>query len=163
VVDLDARVITLPPERVKNGRVHTIPLSDTAMAILTVQHRRVDDNFQPRDLIFGIGQGGFDGYAPPKRKLDARIAAVRGAPLAHWVVHDLRRACASGMAEIGIEPAVIEACLNHQSGTRAGIAGIYNRSRLEGQKRNALDRWDAHLRAVFEGNAQKVVPLAVIA
>jgi integrase len=43
-------------------------------------------------------------------------------------LHDLRRTAATGMADIGVQPHIIEAVLNHQSGHKAGIAGIYNRS-----------------------------------
>jgi integrase len=153
-VNLDEAVIKLPPERVKNSREHVIPLSDTAATILAAQPRRAG-----RDLVFGIGQGGFDGFSPAKRSLDARIAAARGTPLPHWVIHDLRRSAATGMAELGIASEVIEAVLNHISGSRRGVAGIYNRSRLEAQKRRALDQWAQHLRDVIEGNVDKVVPL----
>ena len=39
----------------------------------------------------------------------------------HWRVHDLRRTAATGMAEIGIAPHIIEAALNHVSGAGAGV------------------------------------------
>jgi hypothetical protein len=45
------------------------------------------------------------------------------------------------MAELGTFPHVIEAVLNHQSGHKAGIAGIYNRSKLLGPMREALQLW----------------------
>ena len=57
-----------------------------------------------------------------KAALDARIAAA-GATVAPWRLHDLRRTVATGMAEIGISPHVVEAVLNHISGHKAGIAG----------------------------------------
>jgi integrase len=153
-VDLQKRTIVLPRTRTKNRREHTIPLSDMAVAILAAQPQRAE-----RDLIFGIGQGGFDGFAPPKKKLDARIAALRGAPLKGWVIHDLRRSADTGMAEIGIEPHIIEAVINHVSGHKAGVAGRYNRATYEPQKRQALDRWAEHLRTVIEGRPAVVVPL----
>jgi hypothetical protein len=31
------------------------------------------------------------------------------------------------MADIGVQPHIIEAALNHVSGHKAGVAGIYNR------------------------------------
>ena len=49
------------------------------------------------------------------------------------------------MADIGIQPHIIEAVLNHVSGHKAGVAGIYNRAAYANEKRDALDRWDAHL------------------
>jgi len=49
------------------------------------------------------------------------------------------------MAEIGIAPHIVEACLNHISGARAGVAGVYNRAAYLPEKRDALERWAAHI------------------
>jgi hypothetical protein len=57
------------------------------------------------------------------------------------------------MADIGIEPHVIEAVLNHYSGHRRGVAGIYNRSGYEKAVRLALARWTDHVLALVEGHA----------
>ena len=63
-----------------------------------------------------------------------------------WVIHDLRRTAATGMAEIGIQPHIIEAILNHLSGHKASVAGIYNRAHYASEKREALERWASHLK-----------------
>jgi hypothetical protein len=52
------------------------------------------------------------------------------------------------MAEIGVAPHIIEAVLNHVSGHKAGVAGIYNRARYTDEMRNALDRWATHVEAI---------------
>jgi hypothetical protein len=52
------------------------------------------------------------------------------------------------MAEIGILPHIIEAILNHVSGHKSGVAGIYNRARYEGEMRSALQRWADHIDAL---------------
>ncbi len=149
---LDEQII-LPPARTKNKRLHVIPLCDAAHAILVRRERSPD-----RDLVFGRGQGGFSGWAVAKRSLDARIATVIG-ELPHWTHHDIRRSVATGMAEIGVQPHVIEATLNHVSGHKAGVAGIYNRSTYDREKRIALDMWADHLMAVVEGREPNVTPL----
>jgi hypothetical protein len=64
---------------------------------------------------------------------------------AQWVIHDIRRSVATGMADIGIQPHVIEAVLNHVSGHKGGIAGVYNRSEYAKEKREALERWADHI------------------
>ena len=69
-----------------------------------------------------------------------------------WTPHDLRRTVATGMAAIAIQPHVIEAVLNHISGTRAGVAGIYNRYSYANEKRDALERWANHLGSVVTLN-----------
>jgi hypothetical protein len=53
----------------------------------------------------------------------------------------MRRTAATGMADIGVQPHVIEAVLNHVGGHKAGVAGIYNRSTYAAEKRAALDAW----------------------
>jgi hypothetical protein len=63
------------------------------------------------------------------------------------------------MADIGIEPHVIEAALNHFGGHRAGVAGTYNRSRYEVAVKLALARWSEHMLALVEGRASNVVAL----
>ena len=47
-----------------------------------------------------------------------------------WTLHDLRRTVATRMADLGVQPHIIEAVLNHVSGHKAGVAGIYNRQFL---------------------------------
>jgi hypothetical protein len=64
------------------------------------------------------------------------------------------------MADIGIAPHVIEAALNHQSGHKAGVAGIYNRSSYVREVRIALAMWEDHIRALVEGGERKVIGLS---
>jgi integrase len=144
-IDFDHASATLPASRTKNNRPHEVPLSAPVLDILRARHRH-------RDFVFGTyGAGGFNGWAKARQRLDATIAP--GAISQVWTIHDLRRTCATHMADIGIEPHVIEAVLNHQSGSRRGVAGTYNRSRYAPQKRQALDRWAAHLSAIVEGRS----------
>jgi len=63
------------------------------------------------------------------------------------------------MAELGIQPHVIEAVLNHVSGSKRGVAGIYNRSSYEREKQIALELWAEHLIAIVEGRESNVTPL----
>jgi hypothetical protein len=75
-------------------------------------------------------------------------------------LRDIRRSVATGMADIGVAPHIIEACLNHYSGHRRGVAGIYNRSRYDREVTAALARWGAHVQALVEGRTEdKVVTL----
>ena len=63
------------------------------------------------------------------------------------------------MAEIGIQPHIIEAVLNHVSGHKGGVAGIYNRAGYEAEKTTALNRWAEHVAAIVEGRDSNVTPL----
>ena len=60
---------------------------------------------------------------------------------------------------LNIPPHVIEAILNHVSGHKAGVAGTYNRSTYEPEKRTALDRWADHLLAIVENRTSNVTPI----
>jgi integrase len=62
-----------------------------------------------------------------------------------WRLHDLRRTGATNLQALGIPIEVTESVLNHISGTRAGIAGIYNRYKYEPEKRAALEAWGQRL------------------
>jgi integrase len=147
-IDFDHGVISLPAQRTKNARPHDIPMAPTLRALLEAQPK-----IDGRDLVFGKPGGGpFSGLSRCKERLDARITELNnGAPLAPWVHHDLRRSAATGMADIGIQPHIIEAVLNHVSGHKGGIAGIYNLATYNTEKKQALARWDEHLRAVVCG------------
>ena len=65
------------------------------------------------------------------------------------------------LAEPGIQPATIEAVLNHVSGFRRGIAGVYNRFNYEAPIRNALEAWDKRITEIVRGDgaSDRVVAL----
>jgi len=139
-IDLSKAIISLPPARTKNKRPHTVPLSNAALSIIKSVSRTDESN-----LLFGTRKNGFKTWSNSKLKLDAAIAGAGEGPLARWTLHDLRRTAATRMAEIGVQPHIIEAVLNHASGHKAGVAGVYNRSTYETEKRAALDLWANHL------------------
>jgi len=148
-IDLEKRTITLPGSRTKNHREHIVPLSNRALEILkAVPHR------DKREFLFGYGKAGYSGWSKSKTGLDsvAKISA--------WTLHDLRRTAATRMADLGVQPHIIEAALNHVSGSKAGVAGIYNRSTYEPEKRAALEKWANYLlMAVAKANGANVTPL----
>jgi integrase len=141
--------IVLPDNRTKNKREHTVPLSDAANTILD---KFRNDN---RTHVFGVVDTGFTGWGYAKRQLDDRL----GNTVAHWTIHDLRRTVVTGMAERGIQPHIIEAVVNHVSGHKGGIAGVYNRASYDKEKRAALNLWAEHVIALVEGRKAVVVPM----
>jgi integrase len=146
--------IVLPGARTKNGREHIIPLPLAAQAILDRRIRSED-----RDYVFGRRQGPFSGWSKSKQQLDARIKEATGKALPHFTPHDLRRTCATRLGELGVLPHVIEAMLNHVSGHKAGVAGVYNKSTYEREKAAALALWADHIVGLVEGRSAKVVSL----
>ncbi|RAI45334.1 hypothetical protein CH341_04470 [Rhodoplanes roseus] len=143
-LDLPNALWTIPSARTKNGLTHEVPLSSLAVKLLSNTPQLVG-----RDLVFGAGAGGYSGWSKAKRDLDERIA--RSAALRPWRLHDLRRTVATGMANLGVQPHVVEAVLNHISGTRGGVAGIYNRATYREEKTRALEVWSEHVSKLTNG------------
>jgi integrase len=132
--EIPAQAIKLPGYRTKNGRVHVVPLSQPALAILKARQQN------GREYVFGVGEHGFSGFSKSKERLDT------WAPLAKpWIIHDLRRSAATGIAKLGIQPHIVECVLNHAGGFRAGTASRYNKHPYETEKKAALDLWGAHI------------------
>jgi integrase len=136
-VDIAHKQLVLPAHRVKNGRDHTVPLSRQAYAILDRLPRRWQFVFGERD--------GFTNWAEAKAKLDERVG------IAAWTLHDLRRTCATQMGELGVLPHVVEQALNHVSGAKAGVAGVYNRSKMSDAVREGLQKWADALDQITAG------------
>jgi integrase len=140
--------ITLPPPRTKNKREHVIPLSEPARAIISSRHIVVG-----RERVFSTPT-----WSRAKAWLDAKVSISPS-----WVLHDIRRSVATGLGDIGVLPHVVEAVLNHVSGHKAGVAGVYNKATYLPEKREALRLWADHLEAVVKGEASNVTPLRVTA
>ena len=143
----------LPGERSKNSRPHTLPLMPMALDIIqSVPH------LASRAQLFGArSNDGFTGWDDQKEVLDERSGVTA------WTLHDIRRSVATKMADIGVQPHIIEEILGHTSGHKSGVAGIYNRSVYEREVRAALAQWHDHLRMLVEGGERKVLPYAPVA
>jgi integrase len=154
-IDLDKRVWRIDAERTKNGLAHEVPLSSVAVEILRARER------SDRTLVFGSGEGAFQGWSNAKSALDKRVLAKAREQGAEkpWRLHDIRRTVATRMADLGVQPHVIEAVLNHISGHKAGVAGVYNRASYANEKRRALDLWAEQVASLIEGRDPKIVAL----
>jgi integrase len=146
-VDLNARTITIPGSRTKNGEQHVVPLSDTAMSILAGIARR--DGYEH---VFGRTlAAGFSGWSSAKAEFDAIVK------LDDWVVHDLRRTVRTGIDKLGILPHICEAVLNHLP---PKLVRTYNQNTYENEKRKALDTWAHHLKTIVaQATGANVTPL----
>jgi integrase len=141
---------TIPGSRTKNHRALTLPLPPLARAVIAATSPLDGSPF----VFATLPNRAVTSWSRAKAELDA-ASGVTG-----WRLHDLRRTAATGMAEIGIAPHIIEAVLNHVSGHKGGVAGIYNRARYAPEMKAALERWAAHIeRLVAERPAKKVVPI----
>jgi integrase len=113
------------------------------------------------------GKTAVSGFSKAKRKLDAEMAKIAGAPIKPWRVHDLRRTFSTVLNEspkaaggLGIAPHIVEACLNHISGAaKSGVAGVYNGAAYLDEKQTALERWANHIEGLVAGRQADVSSL----
>jgi integrase len=140
-IDEDKALWTLPAESTKAGRVHDVPLSSAAMEILKGLPR-----FANGDHVFTHNGGGrhMRTYYEAKQAVDAAIA---GAKLARWTIHDLRRSAATLMAGHGVLPHILSAILGHSAAATVStmpsstVTKIYNRYAYLEERRHALEAW----------------------
>jgi len=131
----------MPGSRTKNGRPHIVPIVSAVQNIIGTLPNH-------GQFVFST-----NGVSPPSgfSRAKIRLAKVigdlrnqRGAlpALPDWRFHDFRRSFATHSSEhLGFEPHIIEAVLNHISGTKAGVAGVYNRAKYLNGRRECLEKW----------------------
>ncbi|PWB80659.1 MAG: DNA recombinase [Methylocystaceae bacterium] len=147
----DLTTWTIPSQRTKNGAPHVVPTSQQTLAVI---------GKKGKGLVFAGRDGGpFNGHSKSKARLDAKMLAElqkitveRGdeepETVEPWRLHDIRRTAATGLQRLGVRLEVTEAVLNHVSGSRAGIVGIYQRHDWAAEKREALEAWGGHVEKI---------------
>ena len=93
---------------------HIVPLSPPAQAIIKSAPRYAGDG-----VCLPRRAGAFSGCTKAKAGLD------RDSGVKDWRFHDLRRTMATGLQRLGARLEVTEAVLNHVSGSRGGVVGVY--------------------------------------
>jgi integrase len=148
----DLSTWTIPGSRTKNHATHIVGLSRQAQAIVAAQPR-LNDN---PHVFAGLKGGAFRGFSRSKIALD-KMSGVKD-----WTLHDLRRTCATGLQKLGVRLEVTEAVLNHVSGSRDGIVGVYQRHDWAPEKISALSAWGDRIDAMVEGRdaSENVVAFA---
>jgi integrase len=131
----------IPASRTKNARPHIVPIVPAVSEII---------DGLPGKGLFVFSTNGIrpvSGFSKAKKRLTKAIGDARtkrGAlpDLPDWRFHDFRRSFATHSAErLGYEPHIIEAVINHISGARAGVAGVYNRAAYLDGRRKCLEKW----------------------
>jgi integrase len=145
----DDGIWSIPGARTKNHKPHIVPLPPLARDILAGLPR-IEGG-----LVFTTtGVTPISGWSKIKVRLDGLMGEMPP-----WIIHDLRRTAATEMAEIGVSPHIVEAVLNHISGAKASVAGVYNRAAYAAEKKAALERWAAHIEGIVSGRPAAVIPL----
>lgn len=171
---------TIPADRAKNGAASIVPLAPAVVAELDrlslaaqvsakKKAKEADGGEEPDakrwpkagPMLTTRGAVSIKSYSKAKAELDAAITKARkeAGPLPAWRVHDLRRTLATGLQRLGTRFEVTEAVLNHVSGARAGVAGIYQRHDWKEEKRSALEAWARHVATILKpAEGSNVVP-----
>jgi integrase len=146
-LDLTKAIWTIPSERSKNSKSHTVPLSNMALDLIAsakpINGRLINRSSEAiaRALLYRI------------EKL----------PVQGWTAHDLRRSVCTHLAKMGVSPLVIGSVVNHRQVTKHGVTlGVYVQYDYAREKREALDLWAERLAAIVSGSATKIIPLRAV-
>jgi integrase len=147
----EGAIWTIPASRTKNKKEFVLPLPPLARDIIAGVKQ-----VERSDFVFTTtGRTAVSGFSKTKKRLDELMSENASEnnvsildTLTAWRLHDLRRTAATIMNDsppngLGIAPHIVEACLNHISGSRVGVAGVYNRAEYLPEKLAAFQRWAA--------------------
>jgi integrase len=142
-IDLDLKTWIIPEANSKNGKAHTIYLSDFTIEQFNILKKFALNNiwlFPNRDnsnhvceksITKQIGGRQSLNILCNRSKNNQALVLIGG----KWTPHDLRRTGATIMGDLGISPDVIEKCLNHTEENK--VKRIYQRQKLEAEQANA--------------------------
>jgi integrase len=172
-LDLERRMWLIPREKAKNNRAHEVALSERALAIIAeLREARggIAEQKEPLLVFTTNGKTPISGFSRAKERLDAKMEALarkaRGLPedndtyrkalklkggqslprlVPEFILHDLRRTAATGMARLNVSPHIVDKVLNHTSGTIRGVAAVYNRFEYLAERGAALEAWGRYI------------------
>lgn len=130
-IDLDAKLWTIPAERMKAKREHIVPLSQQALDILEVM--------KP---VSAHREHVFPSRNDPKQPMNSQTANAALKRIGYGgklVAHGLRSIASTAMNEAGFNPDVIEASLAHSD--KNEVRRAYNRSTYLPQRQDLLAWW----------------------
>ena len=125
--EINSDVWTIPAKRAKNGRARTLPLPSQAVDLL-----RAAGALEPDALVFPSKGGGVLSNWDRETKRLHRLSGTSG-----WHRHDLRRAVATLLGDLGFAPHIVSVVLGHAH-IAEGATAVYARSRYQREHREAL-------------------------
>ena len=134
--------ITIPADVTKNGVEHTFPYGLMTRQVFDKLPRTESPYLFPArcETMSGKPTTVFNGWSKAKAAFDKKLVGV-----APYTLHDLRRTFATMLQGLGVQLEVREMLLNHISGTRAGVTGVYNVHRYEAEMREAIAKYEAFI------------------
>lgn len=132
----------IPDEHAKGGRGHTLPLTDWAIEELKALKKLAKRSSH----VLPIEDG--SAAADPKlitRSVKRCQTRFKKHGIEPFTAHDFRRTGRTAMARLGVLKDTAERVLNH---AREKIEGTYDVHEYLDEKRAALEKWEAHLKAL---------------
>jgi integrase len=123
-ISLQGDEATILAKYTKNKLTHVFPVGPMAQELLG------------KDRTWG-------GWGKSKQRLD-KACGVK-----EWSIHDIRRTFSTLHAELRTPPHVVEKLINHVTGTVSGVAAIYNRYHYMPEMREAVERYEVHIRQLL--------------
>ncbi len=130
----DRAIWTIPGERAKNGKAHTVHLAPQVREILAGLPVMVGNPF----VFASRRKGHIGGFSAIKRKLVGLMGPIGETD---WRFHDFRRTGVTTLANMGIPPHIADKLLNHVTGTIRGVAAVYQRAEFLAERKAALEAW----------------------
>ncbi|WP_439895401.1 tyrosine-type recombinase/integrase [Pseudomonas syringae] len=145
-ISLAEREWFIPAENTKTGVEHHLPLTDQVRSLL----------ISYRDIQWAAGYRGQ--FLFPSRSGKALSEGQASAVFTRlgqgeWTSHDLRKVARTGWADIGIDHLIGELLINHAMGHNVKV---YIQSDVMSRKRDALEKWHAHLDSKGLNRIQKL-------
>lgn len=158
-LDWDRAYWTIPAERMKAGKPHTVYLSEQAMDILTTLK-----TCYPSSRYFHPGRYDSDepiSNATLNRTIDAAVVVINSMlredqeDFTAFSVHDLRRTFSTRLNEALFPEALIEACLAHSK--KDQVAAAYNHAKLPGPRKALMQGWADIVDAWCKGESAREI------
>ena len=139
-INLDKAEWNIPGERTKNGKAHTVHLSNEAISLIAALPRFAKLEGSVSDLVFTTtGRSPVSGFSKAKAQID-KLSTV-----SDWRLHDIRRTVVTHMSQLGIAHHVADAILNHKSGVISGVAAVYQRNQFLNERRDAMSEMECQV------------------
>ena len=151
-LEVEERKWTIPAQRSKNGRSHTIYLTEAMLTLIAEVPR-----FKGVDFMFpaaGNDKRPMSGDQKVKDRIDKKMREefrqVGAKEPDNWCLHDFRRTIATGLQRLGFRPDIADQVIGHVGSTRGGAGAHYLHHGYEAERREALKAWSAHIMLVVK-------------
>jgi integrase len=164
-LDMGSKTWIIPVANSKNGKAHTIYLSNFALEQFKIlkslaqndtwifPNRNNTSHVIEKSITVQIGGRQTENVLSNRTKDNHALVLTGG----KWTPHDLRRTGATLMGDLGVAPDVIEKCLNHTEENK--IRRIYQRQKMESEQAEAWRVLGDRLHLLVNMDNSNVVPI----